>query len=163
MTKLIPAGQINISAPRYRGKQRRISCLVSVKLQEAVRMVQNCKRRSREWRDSPLLDDYLFPERAPTPAQLSLRSRRSFNSRIQACPYARTLRSEFRNGVYAPLVILDTSWIQIAIALMQMRHAVRRNQTLLALNRDYRKYEYLKPIRNFRIEISIGPLTHFRN
>jgi len=39
--KLIPVRRINISSryEQHRGKQRRISCLVSVKLREAVRMV----------------------------------------------------------------------------------------------------------------------------
>jgi len=40
-SELIPVRRINISSryEQHRGKQRRISCLVSVKLREAVRMV----------------------------------------------------------------------------------------------------------------------------
>lgn len=39
--------------------------------------------------------------------------------------------------------------------------AMRRNQSMLVLNRDYLKNEYLKPIWYLRIEVSINPLTHF--
>jgi len=141
VTKLIPAKRINISTRReqHRGKQRRISCLVSVKLQGAVRMVQNCKRRSRELRGSPLLDDYSIPEGMPTPTRLHRHSKFLIRGvRESECSHApiRISQSDLRLDGYFGYVVNPDSDRPDANATHYAR-AKRRNQSTFVLIHDY--------------------------